>query len=103
MRKPKSLIEPIPVDVHLDSWFKAGNAGALGDLVNSQTHRMAEALLKEQARPSRATIGDAEKNSLTHSWYAGYCDAFRDLRRLCHTPKQLPREVFDTNEWTHIS
>lgn len=100
--EPKNVLEPIPVDVNLASWFREGNAGSLKDLLFQEMFRKAEAILKENARPTRAGVRDTETNSLNHAWFAGYCDAFRDLRRLCHAPNKT--QNFDpVTEWDHIT
>lgn len=95
-------LNPVPIDPNLHNWFSGGNAGELKTMIQATTFRKAEALLKEQARPTRATLKNTEINNLNHAWFAGYCDAFRDLRKLTHAPDKTPKS-FDSDGWSHIT
>ena len=95
-------LDPVPLSPNLEAWFKGGNAGVIKETLMSTVFRKAESLLKEQARPTRAMLRDAETNSLNNAWYAGYCDAFRDLRRLGHAPEKSLTS-FDSEAWKHIT
>lgn len=94
-------LEPIPVDSSVRTWYASGNAGALKDLINSEVFRKAESVLKENARPTRGSIRNTETNSMNHAVFAGYCDAFDDLRKLCTTPANM-NQTFSTTEWDHL-
>lgn len=95
-------LQPVPLDPNLPAWFEGGNAGDLKRLLQNTTFRKAESLLKEQARPTRGTLRDESVNNLSHAWFAGYCDAFRDLRKLTHAPDKMPK-AFDAAGWNHIT
>lgn len=102
-QQPTSFsLEPIPISPSLESWYNSGGVSKLKSLVYDVDFRKGEALLKEQARPSRNLLRDADTNSISLAWYAGYCDAFRDLRKLCHIPKSMPT-ITTTEGWTHIT
>ena len=103
-RKPEPqpfTLEPIPMDSNVKAWYTSGNAGALKELVNSEVFRKAEAILKENSRPTRGTLRNTEANSLSHAAFAGYCDAFHDLRKLCSAPAKI-NQSFSTSEWDHL-
>ena len=101
-KEPQSFpLEPIPVDSSVKGWYASGNAGALKELVNSEVFRKAEAILKENSRPTRGTLRNTEANSLSHAAFAGYCDAFHDLRKLCSAPAKI-NQSFSTSEWDHL-
>jgi hypothetical protein len=102
--KPKLNLEPVPQDSRIATWYSGGNAGAMKEIVNSETFRKAEALLHANSRPTRGTLRSAEENSLSHAWSAGYADAFADLRKLSHAPKNSHAQNFSTSaEWDHVS
>lgn len=95
-------LEPVPIDPSLAPWYQSGNVGELKSLLQATTFRKAEALLKEQARPTRGNLRGEAVNNLSHAWFAGYCDAFRDLRKLTHAPDKTPK-AFDADGWNHIT
>lgn len=100
-QEPQFTIDPIPMDASVGAWYAGGNAGALKELVNSEVFRKAEAILKENSRPTRGTLRNTEANSLSHAAFAGYCDAFHDLRKLCSAPTKI-NQSFSTSEWDHL-
>jgi len=100
-QEPQFTLDPVPMDASVGAWYTSGNAGALKELVNSEVFRKAEALLKENSRPTRGTLRNTEANSLSHAAFAGYCDAFHDLRKLCSAPAKI-NQSFSTSEWDHL-
>ena len=100
-QEPQFTLDSVPMDASVGAWYAGGNAGALKELVNSEVFRKAEAILKENSRPTRGTLRNTEANSLSHAAFAGYCDAFHDLRKLCSAPAKI-NQSFSTSEWDHL-
>jgi len=100
-QEPQFTLDPVPMDASVGAWYAAGNAGALKELVNSEVFRKAEAILKENSRPTRGSLRTSDVNSLSHAAFAGYCDAFHDLRKLCSAPTKI-NQSFSTSEWDHL-
>jgi len=100
---PTLKLEPVPQDSRIATWYASGLVGELKVLVNSEVFRKAEALLHANSRPTRGSLRTPEENSLSHSWAAGYADAFADLRKLTHAPKNSHQNFSTTPEWDHIS
>ena len=72
----------------------------LRELVENPVHEEAEATLKEAAAPTFGSITtDGAVNGTRLAYYAGYCDAFRDLHKLTKVEQDKPNPP---EEWTHI-
>ena len=95
---PKEVTAPIP----LDWWFKdAKKVEALRVVLETEAFQTAAAILKDVAGPSYGTLRDSpDANRNRHAWFAGYCDAFSDLRKLTKLRANAPK--IQPDEWTHI-
>ena len=94
---------PLPV-IPLDNWFKdAKSVTELREILDTPAFQTAEATLKEVHGPHHGAIStDTTANSHRHAWYAGYRDAFADLRKLTNMQVDKTTQPVDT-EWTHIT
>ena len=88
---------PIPVDRFRKD---VKRVTALRKIVDDPIHEEAAATLKEAAAPTFGSITpDGSVNATRLAYYAGYCDAFRDLRKLTVIQPDKPNRP---EEWTHI-
>tara|TARA_R100000353_G_C6511518_1_gene196727 strand:+ start:1150 stop:1443 length:294 start_codon:yes stop_codon:yes gene_type:complete len=88
---------PIPVDRFRKD---VKRVTALRKIVEDPIHEEAAATLKEAASPTFGSITpDGAVNGTRLAYYAGYCDAFRDLRKLTVIQPDKPNRP---EEWTHI-
>tara|TARA_R100001440_G_scaffold868_4_gene2923 strand:+ start:3244 stop:3537 length:294 start_codon:yes stop_codon:yes gene_type:complete len=93
----KKQFIPIPVDRFRKDVKRVTE---LRKVVENPIHEEAEATLKEAAAPSFSSITpDGSVNGTRLAYYAGYCDAFRDLRRLTFVQPDKPNTP---EEWNHI-
>lgn len=100
-KKENNSLTQVPTPTTAALWYgNQDNVKGLRDVVTQPLFRLAEATLKDGARPTRTNLSSAEDNSLNLAWYAGYCDAFRDIQNLTHTPKKFLQP--DLEEWAHV-
>jgi hypothetical protein len=98
--KPMPVKQVNPIDLPL--WHQnPANGSALRELITSDTFVLAAVSLKEAGRPSRTSLATEHENAVSHTWYAGYCDAFRDLQRLT-LPTGQPETNPTLSEWNYI-
>ena len=72
----------------------------LRKLVEDPILEEAAATLKESAAPTYGSVTtDGAVNGTRLAYYAGYCDAFRDLHKLTKVEPDKPNRP---EEWTHI-
>lgn len=94
---PRKQYVPIPVDRFRKD---VKRVTTLRKLVEDPIHEEAAATLKEAAAPSFGSVTtDGALNGTRLAYYAGYCDAFRDLHKLT---KIEPDKPTTPEEWNHI-
>lgn len=101
MAAKKQTDLPTPYQT-LNRWFNsAAMVDKLREIVESDTFKVAVAVLKDATKPSFRTMAKTtEDNAARYAWYAGYCDALSDLEKLSVLP--VHKGQVEPEEWTHI-
>lgn len=95
----KTPKKALPIDIA--HWYQNQEfVDNVRQIMQNEAFLTAIAVLKDAAGPTASSLtSDTTKNSNLLSWYAGYCDAFKDLAKLAKTPHNNKPTI---DEWMHL-